>query len=123
MQIFKKTPILKALGELPPERRLNVMQPIFAVIALATVIPFMWKIISDDRRDKDRSYELQLKEVKADCKERDINNQAVRINMQYQIDSLKVAIFSISKEMYENRLETINQQRELIKKQKEILKR
>lgn len=115
--------LLKTLGELPPERRMNFLLLLSAVSVLAMVIVFFWKIINADQRDKVSDIRQQFSESKTEYNKR-IREDSIKIeHLEQKVDSLTRAVYIIEKEMYENRLETINQKKLLIKRAKDFLKK
>lgn len=128
--MFRKLPILKAIGELPPRERLIFLLPISAVMTLAGVVIIFWNIIQSDQKEKDGNYKDQRKEDRLDCSEK-IRRDSIRIvileianekHIQRE-DSLMRAFYLLERDMYENRVETNRQKRILIRKTKDLLKR
>lgn len=128
--MFRKLPILKAIGELPPRERLIFLLPISAVMTLTGVVVIFWNIIQSDQKEKDGNYKDQRQEDRLDCNEK-IRRDSIRI-VRLEIanekhiereDSLTRALYLVERDTYENRIETIKQKRILIRKAKDLLKR
>lgn len=120
--MFKNRPLFKTIGELPTERRLNVMIPILGVIALAGVVYFLWNVISNDRQNERNNLLDQVSELKVQLKEQKQEFTIKIDKLEYRVDSLTQNIYQISLQRYSDKSETVNQLKLLIKKQRETLK-
>lgn len=116
--------INKDIGALKtPHERLAFRTYFFIVVLLATVVLLMWKIISNDQKDKVADLREQMIELKNECRIKNRQDSIQIERLRYYVDSLRTNLYDVVKEMYENRLETVNQRKLLIKNAKELLKK
>lgn len=117
--MFKLKPLFKAIGELPPERRVNI----YAVLMLAGVVYFLWNIDRSDQKENKSDLRKEMSDVKSECKEEKKMLEAKVYRLETKLDSLIQKELEKAEKVRNDKTETVEQLKALIKKQKEILKR
>lgn len=121
--MFKNRQLFKTIGELPTERRLNVLIPILGVLALAGVVYFLWNVIRDDHQNEINNLQQQVSDQKIEIRELKAECNRKVDKLEYRVDSLTQNIYQISLQRYNDKSETVDQLRALIRKQRESLKK
>lgn len=106
-----------------PYERINARTNYVWTLALIGVIIIFWNIHRNDQNEAARECKERdrLSNIKIDRQQ--IQIDSLRLKYLIDVDSLKYRIFELEKEMYVNRLETINQKKVLIKRAKQFLKK
>lgn len=113
---------VKTIGELPPGQRLNVLQPVLAVLFLALAVYFLFNVISNDNKEKVQDLKIEKAEDRAECKERQRQDSVKIDKLESKIDILSVKYYELSLRGYTKKLETVSKLKTSVKAQKHILK-
>lgn len=121
------TEIDRDIGKLEtPHERITTRTYLFMTMALIGVIIIFWNIIRSNQVDAQRECKERdrLSNIKIDRQQIEIDSLILKnIEYRFEGDSIRYRLFEVEKEMYENRVETINQKKVLIKKAKQFLKK